>query len=198
MAEPPAEYLCPITMMTMADPVVTADGQTYERSAIEGWLLSRNTSPATGAVLRHKELAPNFALRKAIETWEETTQMRVPRADIEFPQTRPIGAGAFKTVYKGFVRILGKRITVAVLLIREESCETEVQTFLKLGRHPRLVRLGPLLGLVRGVYNRERVPYREPWCLSFSSVPGSEFISEQENRAENPMKFPWFCGGATL
>ena len=140
MAEPPAEYLCPITMMTMVDPVVTADGQTYERSAIEGWLLTRNTSPATGAVLRHKELAPNFALRKAIETWEETTQMRVPRADIEFPETRPIGAGAFKTVYKGFVRILGKRITVAILLIREESCETEVQTFLKLGRHPRLVR----------------------------------------------------------
>jgi hypothetical protein len=94
MAEPPAEYLCPITMMTMVDPVVTADGQTYERSAIEGWLLTRNTSPATGAVLRHKELAPNFALRKAIETWEETTQMRVPRADIEFPETRPIGAGA--------------------------------------------------------------------------------------------------------
>jgi serine/threonine protein kinase len=126
-------------MMTMADPVVTADGQTYERNAIEGWLLTRNTSPATGAVLPHKELAPNFALRKAIETWEETTQMRVPRADIDFPETRPISAGAFKTVYKGSVRILGKRITVAVLLIRE-SCETEVQTFLKLGRHPRLVR----------------------------------------------------------
>jgi hypothetical protein len=29
-------------------------------------------------------------------------------------------------------------------------------------------------------------------CLSFSSVPGSEFISEQENRAKNPMKFQGF------
>jgi serine/threonine protein kinase len=139
-AEPPAEYLCPINMTTMADPVVTADGQTYERSAIERWLRTRNTSPATGAVLPHKELAPNFALRQAIETWEDTTQMRVPKADIEFQETQPIGAGSFKTVYKGSVRISGKRVTVAVLRIREESCETEVQTFLKLGRHPRLVR----------------------------------------------------------
>jgi hypothetical protein len=39
---------------------------------------------------------------------------------------------------------------------------------------------------------------RAEQCLSFSSVPGSEFISEQEIRAENPIKFSWFCGGATL
>ena len=38
MAEPPAEYLCPISMRTMVDPVVTADGQTYERTFIEEWL----------------------------------------------------------------------------------------------------------------------------------------------------------------
>ena len=144
MAEPPAEYICPITMLTMTDPVVTADGQTYERLAIQDWLRTRNTSPATGAVLLHKDLAPNFALRKAIETWEETTQMRVPRADVEFTEEKLRGAGSFKTVYEGTLRVSnGKRITVAVLRIREpfkESCETEVQTFLKLGRHPRLVR----------------------------------------------------------
>ena len=67
MEEPPAEFVCPITMLPMLEPVVTADGQTYERHAIQGWLLTHNTSPATGAVLPHKELAPNFALRKAIE-----------------------------------------------------------------------------------------------------------------------------------
>ena len=66
MEEPPAEFVCPITMLPMLEPVVTADGQTYERHAIQGWLLTHNTSPATGAVLPHKELAPNFALRKAI------------------------------------------------------------------------------------------------------------------------------------
>ena len=66
--------------------------------------------------------------------------MKVPRANIEFPETRPIGVGSFKTVYQGFVLISGQRVPAAVLRIREESIETEVQTFLKLGRHPRLVR----------------------------------------------------------
>ena len=36
--------------------------------------------------------------------------------------------------------ISGQRVPAAVLRIREESIETEVQTFLKLGLHPRLVR----------------------------------------------------------
>jgi hypothetical protein len=34
--------LCPITMMPMQDPVMTYDGQTYERKLIEEW--SRLTS----------------------------------------------------------------------------------------------------------------------------------------------------------
>ena len=142
MAEPPAEYLCPISMRTMVDPVVTADGQTYERTFIEEWLRTHSTSPATGAVLSHKDLAPNFALRKAIETWEQTTQMRVPRERIEFSDAHPIGAGTFKTVYQGFLLISGKRVKVAVSRIRgfEESIETELKTMLDLGRHPRLVR----------------------------------------------------------
>ena len=115
----------------MVDPVVTADGQTYERTFIEEWLRTHSTSPATGAVLSHKDLAPNFALRKAIETWEETTQMKVPRANIEFPE-RPIGTGSFKTVYQGFVLISGQRFPAAVLRIREESIETELKTMLDL------------------------------------------------------------------
>jgi hypothetical protein len=44
----------------------------------------------------------------------------------------------------------------------------------------------------------DRVLQGKNKCLGFSSVPVSEFISEQENRAKNPMKFSWFCGGATL
>ena len=41
-------FLCPITMSTMSDPVVTSDGQTYERTAIEDWLKTHDTSPLTG------------------------------------------------------------------------------------------------------------------------------------------------------
>lgn len=34
-------YLCPITTEVMDDPVIAADGYTYERSAIEEWFKKR-------------------------------------------------------------------------------------------------------------------------------------------------------------
>lgn len=44
------------------DPVVAADGHTYERRAISRWLRSNDTSPLTGGILLHKELVPNYLL----------------------------------------------------------------------------------------------------------------------------------------
>ncbi|OLP74321.1 hypothetical protein AK812_SmicGene46172, partial [Symbiodinium microadriaticum] len=38
--------------------------------AIEKWLSMHNTSPMTGAVLAHRYLTENFALRHLIETYE--------------------------------------------------------------------------------------------------------------------------------
>ena len=38
----PFEYKCPITAEIMEDPVVIADGKTYERAAIEQWLARSN------------------------------------------------------------------------------------------------------------------------------------------------------------
>ncbi|XP_071539559.1 WD repeat, SAM and U-box domain-containing protein 1-like isoform X1 [Panulirus ornatus] len=43
---PPTEYLCPITQELINDPVLCADGFTYERVAMEAWLASgKRTSP---------------------------------------------------------------------------------------------------------------------------------------------------------
>lgn len=42
------EFLCPITYELFREPVVAWDGHTYEKSAIEKWLLNRDTSPRTG------------------------------------------------------------------------------------------------------------------------------------------------------
>eukprot|EP00908_Phaeocystis_cordata_P010072 Transcript_20916.p2 GENE.Transcript_20916~~Transcript_20916.p2 ORF type:complete len:375 (+),score=152.16 Transcript_20916:242-1366(+) len=50
----------------MEDPVVCADGHSYERGAIEKWLQTRQTSPSTNAPLPHKNLVPNHALRNLI------------------------------------------------------------------------------------------------------------------------------------
>lgn len=50
----------------MEDPVVCADGHSYERAAITQWLLARDTSPCTNAPLLHKNVVPNHALRNLI------------------------------------------------------------------------------------------------------------------------------------
>ena len=43
-----SSFVCPITQAVMEDPVMTADGHTYERAAIEQWLREHDTSPNTG------------------------------------------------------------------------------------------------------------------------------------------------------
>ena len=69
-AEPPHNYLCPITGELMDDPVVAADGHTYERAAIETWFRRRNTSPMTNQVIA-PTLLPNFTVRSMIAAWGE-------------------------------------------------------------------------------------------------------------------------------
>lgn len=47
----PEEYVDPISQELMSDPVITADGHTYERAGIERWLAEHDTSPLTNIVL---------------------------------------------------------------------------------------------------------------------------------------------------
>lgn len=48
------------------DPVIAADGFTYERYAIEDWLSRKGTSPLTNELLPHLGLIPNHAIKSTI------------------------------------------------------------------------------------------------------------------------------------
>lgn len=63
----PGMPCCPITGQPMRDPVVAADGHTYERSAIKRWLQTSNTSPLTGSELQHKNLVTNYVLVSSLQ-----------------------------------------------------------------------------------------------------------------------------------
>ena len=73
-AEAPDDYGCPITAEIMTDPVSTADGFTYERTAILEWLQTKDTSPSTGAKLEHKTVTPNLSLRSMIRSFVERSR----------------------------------------------------------------------------------------------------------------------------
>ncbi len=52
----------------MVEPVIAADGHTYERAALEEWLLQHVTSPVTGDFLPHMRIVPNVLIKSAIQT----------------------------------------------------------------------------------------------------------------------------------
>lgn len=56
---------CPITGEVMLDPVITMDGYTYERAAIETWFQSSDRSPMTNLSIS-ATLVPNIAIRQVI------------------------------------------------------------------------------------------------------------------------------------
>ena len=60
------EFICPITQKIMVDPVVIADGRSYERKAIEGWFKYNLTSPITHVALNTTHIFPNIQLRNLI------------------------------------------------------------------------------------------------------------------------------------
>lgn len=73
----PNEFFCPITTEIFFDPVMTSDGQTYEKSAIEEWLKIHDKSPLTGKVLANKKLIPNFVMKKLINSFYESNKKNI-------------------------------------------------------------------------------------------------------------------------
>ena len=77
-AEPPNEYLCPISLNLMEDPVCASDGHTYERKHIEAWFVQKRKSPKTGNNLADLRLIPNIALRQLIDDFRTKNGLPMP------------------------------------------------------------------------------------------------------------------------
>lgn len=65
----PVDFICPITLEIMEQPVVLEDGFSYSKDAIEKWLRNHDTSPSTGAQLYSRSYVPNRALHSSIEAF---------------------------------------------------------------------------------------------------------------------------------
>ena len=76
--EPPNSFLCPITCEIMADPVMDADGNTYERWAITRWLEKSQQSPITRMPIGSRMLVPNRALKAIIDDWRQKNNVPLP------------------------------------------------------------------------------------------------------------------------
>lgn len=75
----PEDFRCPISLDLMIDPVTVSTGHTYDRSSIEKWLKSGNTTcPKTGEKLFNSDLIPNTSLRKLIHQFCSDNGIPIP------------------------------------------------------------------------------------------------------------------------
>jgi len=70
----PQEFFCPITGEMFIDPVMTVDGHTYEKLAIEMWLQNHDTSPLTNMKLYAKTLLPNQVFKQLVQDYYESNK----------------------------------------------------------------------------------------------------------------------------
>ena len=87
----PTEHICPITLEVMRDPVVAADGNSYERDAIQQCFQTSRRSPLTRENLSNTTLIPNNALRKLISDWPHDRTISTDtgnRTVVEQPQSQ--------------------------------------------------------------------------------------------------------------
>ena len=123
----PYEFICPINYELMRDPVIAADGHSYERAAIEEWLRNHNTSPKTNVALANKTLIPNHNLRQYIQDYQQKRAHPAPGAgavlcrqiarnelDYQANAQSKLGQGAFGVVYRG--KWQGNAVAVKQLL----------------------------------------------------------------------------------
>lgn len=99
-------FTCPISFEIMKDPVICADGITYERREISRWLQKHDTSPKTNLVLANKILIPNYAIKSAIGSRNFAVNKKVSVAtQTEYCGTAAAGYNAYglKRQFAGYV-----------------------------------------------------------------------------------------------
>ncbi|CAB5375693.1 unnamed protein product [Rhizophagus irregularis] len=68
----PSQYMCPISLNWMEDPVVTPSGVSYDRALLEEWLRNDPHDPLTREVLTIDQVYANRNLKDAIEHYRNT------------------------------------------------------------------------------------------------------------------------------
>jgi hypothetical protein len=87
----PSNFICPITLQVMVDPLMTRTGLTFERAAIFSWLEQGSDScPLTRQPLKASDLITNRRLKTHIRIWRtnngvpEPTEEEMEAAECKF------------------------------------------------------------------------------------------------------------------
>lgn len=122
----PDDFLCPLTMEVMENPLITRFGHSYERSAILEWLQKGKSCPLTRNPLRPSDLISNLPLKARIQIWRKLNE--IPEPSPEDTPENHCGFVAFLPVTEK------KHDEVLARLAKKSPAQTKVGAFLRLGR----------------------------------------------------------------
>lgn len=78
----PKHLVCPLSLTIMNNPVIASDGHTYEKNAIQSWMVQKKTSPISrDELLPH--LFPNLQLRNQIDDWKKAYRKARTEAEVD-------------------------------------------------------------------------------------------------------------------
>jgi hypothetical protein len=69
---PPSNYICPLTLEVMNEPVNDGCGHCFDRDAIVAWLEYHEMCPISRKPITRRELHPSPALRRRIRDWKRS------------------------------------------------------------------------------------------------------------------------------
>jgi hypothetical protein len=67
---PPCNYICPLTLQLMNEPMNDGCGHCFDRDAIVAWLEYHEMCPISRKPITRRELRPSRALRRRIRDWK--------------------------------------------------------------------------------------------------------------------------------
>ncbi|CAF1464229.1 unnamed protein product [Adineta steineri] len=137
--------LCPITLELFKDPVLAQDGHTYERKAIVEWIERNGRSPLTNQLLSLEHLYPNYAIKKAIDNFENSMKNKkyqyILNVDVKRKPGRPLFQTSGKSIYIAeWLSINENRPEIVLLKIDGARSQKEASFYVDLSRHPHIVR----------------------------------------------------------
>lgn len=120
----PKGFLCPLTMEILYDPVLDAEGNTYERSAIMEWLQNHHTSPISRQPLSEHILKPNNSLRDAIheymgDDWTEQRSLHHKRVE---RSSQPRQNSLFRERINCFLQMASRHVGGLPTELNEHGC----------------------------------------------------------------------------
>ncbi|KAE8707034.1 U-box domain-containing protein 4 [Hibiscus syriacus] len=75
----PSNFICPLSLELMTEPVIVASRKTYEHAFIKKWIdLGLTMCPKTRQKLTHTNLIPNYTVKALIANWCESNNVKLP------------------------------------------------------------------------------------------------------------------------